>query len=329
LKAALARYRAIAANGGGPSVSDPRTKAKLRDRPAPEDGASADPETDDPEPAVEGFRKGHALPADRRIGLTTLDAPDLPADMRVQQIIANMERWRWVPRSFGSRYVHVNTASATLEVVDNGSVVLTSPTIVGKPASRTPVFTAVATAFTVNPSWHIPTRIVRREILPHARGNPGYLARHRIVRTSSGGFRQLPGRGNALGVLKMEMPNEFDAYLHDTPTRSLFAEDDRHLSHGCIRVEQIQPLASFALNNDVDSGLERIQSLIMTHSTRTILLDEPLPIFVMYWTAIADADGAVNFLPDVYGRDQRLIAALAGQRLSNRITMNFGATSRN
>jgi murein L,D-transpeptidase YcbB/YkuD len=127
----------------------------------------------------------------------------------------------------------------------------------------------------------------------------------------------------------MEMPNEFDAYLHDTPTRSLFAHDERHLSHGCIRVEQIQPLASFALNNDVDSGLERIKSLITTHTTRTILLDDPLPIFVMYWTVIADADGAVNFLPDVYGRDQRLIAALAGQHLSSRVTMNFGVTSRN
>jgi murein L,D-transpeptidase YcbB/YkuD len=251
------------------------------------------------------------------------------AEEHVQRIIANMERWRWVPRTFGVRYVNVNAASASLEVIENGNVVLTSPTVVGKPDSRTPIFTAVASAFTVNPSWHIPTQIVRKEILPHARGNPGYLARHHMVRTSNGGFRQLPGHGNALGVIKMEMPNEFDAYLHDTPMHSLFAEDERHLSHGCVRVERIQPLISYAMTGDIDSGLDRIHSLIMTHATRRISLDDPLPVFVLYWTAIADADGAVNFLPDVYGRDQRLIAASAEQHLSSRITMNFGTPNRN
>jgi murein L,D-transpeptidase YcbB/YkuD len=327
LKAALARYRAIAANGGAAQPSETDAKAKVRDRVAVENSTSAG-EDIDLDPAVGDSEKEHAPPANGHAGAQAPAAPDMPSDFRVQQIIANMERWRWVPRSFGSRYVNVNAASATLEVIDNGNVVLTSPTIVGKPDTRTPVFMAVATAFTVNPSWNIPTQIVRHEILPKARGNPGYLARHRIVR-SSGGFRQLPGRGNALGLLKMEMPNQFDAYLHDTPSRSLFVEDERHLSHGCIRVQQIQPLASFALTNDTDSGLKRIRSLIATGASRRILLDNPLPVFVLYWTAIADADGAVNFHPDVYGRDQRLIAALAGQRLSNRVTMNFGTTGRN
>jgi murein L,D-transpeptidase YcbB/YkuD len=111
--------------------------------------------------------------------------------------------------------------------------------------------------------------------------------------------------------------------------RSLFANDERHLSHGCIRVGKIQPLASFAMTNDFDSGLDRIHSLNLTHSTRTISLDQPLPVFVMYFTAIADADGAVNVLPDVYGRDQRLLAALAAQHLSSRVTMNIGGTRRN
>src|SRR5262249_32917940 len=118
-------------------------------------------------------------------------------------------------------------------------------------------------------------------------------------------------------------------YLHDTPLRTLFAKDERHLSHGCVRVGQIQPLASFAMTDDLDAGLDRIRSLIMTRATRTISLDHPLPVFVMYWTAIADADGAVNFLPDVYGRDQRLISAMDAQHLSSRITMNVGGTGRN
>jgi murein L,D-transpeptidase YcbB/YkuD len=239
-----------------------------------------------------------------------------------------MERWRWAPRSFGARYVSVNVAGATLEAIDHGKIVLTSPVIVGKPETRTPIFSAVATSITFNPSWHVPATIVRREILPRSRGNPGYLAHKNMVRGEGGGIRQLPGPGNALGRIKFEMPNEFDAYLHDTPLRTLFAAAERHLSHGCIRVGQIQPLASFALTDDLDSGLGRIRSLIMKRATRTISLDEPLPVFVMYWTVIADADGAVNVLPDVYGRDQRLIAALAAQRLSSRITMNIG-TRRN
>ena len=253
----------------------------------------------------------------------------VPGDDHVPVIIANMERWRWVPRTFGKRYVSVNAASATLEVIDGGKVVLTSPVIVGTPDNRTPVYSAVATAITFNPSWHVPTGIIRHEILPQLRANPGYLAHKHMVWREGGGIRQLPGPGNALGLIKFEMPNEFDAYLHDTPMRALFAKDERHLSHGCIRVEKIQPLASFAMTNDFDSGLDRIHSLILTHSTRTISLDQPLPVFVMYFTAIADADGAVNILPDVYGRDQRLLAALAAQHLSGRVTMNVGGTRRN
>jgi murein L,D-transpeptidase YcbB/YkuD len=251
------------------------------------------------------------------------------ADAHVQTIIANMERWRWVPRTFGPRYVSVNAADATLEAIDNGNVILTSPVIVGKPDSRTPLFSTTAVSLTINPSWHVPTPIVRHEILPKLRANPGYLARKHMVWREGGGIRQLPGAGNALGVLKFEMPNEFDTYLHDTPQHSFFAKADRHLSHGCIRVGKILQLGSFALTDDPDAGLDRIHSLIITHATRTISLDESLPVFVLYRTAIADADGAVNFMPDVYGRDQRLISALAVQQLSGRVTMNVGVTSRN
>jgi len=251
------------------------------------------------------------------------------AEAHVQTIIANMERWRWVPRDFGPRYVSVNAAAATLEAVDNGNVILTSPVIVGKPDSRTPLFSTTAFSLTINPSWHVPTHIVRKEIMPHLRANPGYLARKHMVWTEGGGVRQLPGGGNALGVLKFEMPNEFDTYLHDTPQHSLFAKADRHLSHGCVLLGKIQQLGSFALTDDPDAGMDRIHSLIITHATRTISLDESLPVFVLYRTAIADADGAVNFMPDVYGRDQRLLSALAVQHLSNRVTMNVGVTSQN
>lgn len=250
-------------------------------------------------------------------------------DARVQTIIANMERWRWVPRNFGPRYVSVNAAGATLEAVDNGNIIITSPVIVGRPDSRTPLFSTTAVSLTINPSWHVPTPIVRKEIMPHLRANPGYLARKHMVWSEGGGVRQLPGPGNALGILKFEMPNEFDTYLHDTPQHSLFAKADRHLSHGCIRVGKILQLGSFALTDDPDAGLDRIHSLIITRATRTISLDESLPVYVLYRTAIADADGAVNFLPDVYGRDQRLLSALAVQRLSNRVTMNVGVTSQN
>jgi murein L,D-transpeptidase YcbB/YkuD len=215
----------------------------------------------------------------------------------------------------------VNTADATLKVVDNGKIVLTSRIIAGKPATPTPIFAAQVVALTVNPYWNIPATIARKEILPKERRHPGYMASQHIFAAGDGTLKQQPGTDNALGFLKLEMPNRFNSYLHDTPARGLFARNDRHFSHGCMRVQQIAPLASYVLTGDTAAAKDKLAALIATGVNQRISLDKTVPVYVLYWTAIADQDGAVSFRPDIYGRDGRLLAALAGH-LFGRVSLN-------
>jgi len=327
LKAALARYREIVAQGGWPKVpavkkialeaSNPELAA-LQRRLAAEDAqirAAAEPaDVSVLEDAIRRFQARNGLKVDGVAGGQTIDTLNISAADRVALIQANMERWRWLPHEFPTRYIMVNTADASLKVVDNGSTVLTSPVIVGKRTTPTGIFTANVNAVTINPPWDVPSSIVRNEILPKLRRNPAYLVQHHMIEMGSPyRIRQLPGADNALGYLKLEMPNDFSSYLHDTSSRRLFARDDRFLSHGCIRVQNIRPLASYVLTGNPEAGLQEIDEAIAKGQTEKLALDKPLPVYVLYWTAIAQLDGTVEFRPDVYGRDKRLLAAFAGQ----------------
>lgn len=325
LKALLVRYRAaethpwprlpdvkkIVLKAGAPGLD------LLRERLLAEGLLAADAAPDDMpvlEDAVEKFQARDGLKADGVVGRQTIAALNVTPAGRVAQIEANLERWRWLPHTLGPRYIEVNAADTTLKMVDAGKVVLRSRVITGKPKTMTAIFNAQVVAVTVNPPWNVPLSIARNEILPKMRRNPGYLAHEHIVLVKPPyEFRQLPGADNSLGFLKLEMPNRFSAYLHDTPVRSLFARDERHLSHGCIRVQNIRPLAAYVLYGDAADGAEKIDAAIAAGETKRIPLDKPLPVYVLYWTAMADANGAPEFRPDVYGRDRRLIAALAGQ----------------
>lgn len=330
LKAALARYRELVAKGGWPPV--PAAKKILLEEGNPElvplekRLAVEDPQLDSQKPvdvalleaAVRRFQVRNGLEADGVVGRQTIDALNISAAERAAQIEANMERWRWLPHEFPARYIAVNAADASLKVIENGKTILTSRVIVGKRTTPTAIFNANVIAVTINPPWDVPASIVRNEILPKLRRNPAYLARHHMV--EMGGpyeIRQLPGADNALGYLKLEMPNVFTAYLHDTSSRKLFARDDRYLSHGCIRVQNIRPLASYVLTGSPETGLEKIDAAIEAGETQKLTLDRPVPVYVLYWTAIAGVDGTVEFRPDVYGRDKRLLAALAGRPKSS------------
>lgn len=344
LKAALARYRALAAAGGWPQIPsgatfdaqthDPRN-ALLRRRLAiedPEISSTADPaQSDDLDRAIRRFQARNGLDVDGRVGLRTLAALNVSARARIEQLRVNLERWRWLPRSFEPLYVTVNVADARLAVIDGEKPLLTSRVVVGDRRHPTPIFRALATQVTVNPPWNVPPSIARAEILPRLRRDPGYLRAENMIllngppddphgltvnwrALSPARFpyriQQLPGPGNALGAVKLELPNRFDVYLHDTPAKALFARSDRALSHGCIRVEAISPLAAIALGGNPEGVAELREAMSVAPETRHLTLRRPLPIYVLYWTAVANADGTVGFRDDIYRRDERLLAVL-------------------
>lgn len=341
---ALARYRVLATMGEWRSVpgnleikldqDDPRLSA-LRARLAREDPdyAKAGEEATKTAllAAVRRFQLKNGLDPDGRVGAKTLAMLNISPASRVWQIIANMERWRWIPRALEARRAAVNAADGTLEVVEDGKIVLASNVIVGDAKHPSPILRAVATSVTVNPPWNVPPSIARKEMLPKLKRDQSYLLNQNIVllngptadphgldidwrAISTGRFpyrlQQLPGPLNSLGGVKLEMPNRFDVYLHDTPAKRLFARTQRNFSHGCVRVEQSLALASVALTGDAKLAVPELKAMIADGVTRHLPLKHPLPVYILYWTAIADANGDVAFRPDVYGRDTRLIAAL-------------------
>jgi L,D-transpeptidase YcbB len=325
LKAMLAVYNAAIAEGGWPTLTagtfgrHGKSRAQLLRRLAAEDATIASDDSSDLSDEIERYQTHHGLDPTGSVNHETLEALNVPASQRALQVAANMERWRWLPRGFEDRYVMVNVPAAELEVVANGNRVLTSPVIVGKPKDPTPVLRADAVGVTANPPWNIPPSIARHEILPKLHANPDYLSAHNMVWRSGGGLQQRPGGRNALGRLKLELPNRFSVYLHDTPGKKLFAHDERDLSHGCVRVEKILPLASYALTDD-DTSVSLLSSAVASGRTKYFPLSRPLPIYILYWTVFVDADGSVEFRPDVYDRDQRLIAALATGIRNQRVT---------
>ena len=323
LKAALAQYRSVAAKGGWPNFAarkafaaasaTPQTLAELQARLAYEDLAVAGPmpaSAEEMDAAVRRFQARNGLDAEGRVGSGTIAQLNVTASERAAEIAANMERLRWLPHQFENAYVQVNVPDASLAVIENGAAVLTSRVIAGRPHDRTPIFRAEITGIVANPPWIVPAVIARREIAPKAAANPDYLARNHIV-LENGQYRQIPGDDNALGYLKLNVSNRFSVYLHDTPARSLFARPYRFLSHGCIRVQQIKPLASYALNGDTASGIDRLEAAIATTQTTHLEIKAPIPLYVVYLTAFPSSDG-LQFRPDIYGRDKRLIAAMFG-----------------
>jgi len=345
LKDALKRYRAIVANGGWPQIppgdelkldkQDPRLVV-LRQRLAVEDAQltplPAEAVKGDLEAALGRYQARNDLAVDGRIGAKTFAMLNISAAERVDQIIANMERWRWMPRSFEERYIMVNTADGELEVVDHGEPILLSKVVVGDERHQSPILRAYAVSVTVNPPWRVPLSIAEKEFLPKLKRDPNYLFNENIVIVNGPEgdpygqriawkhvqatrfpyvLEQLPGPKNSLGGLKIEMPNPFDVYLHDTPLRRLFARAQRNFSHGCIRVEHVAALASLLLTGDKAEAIPDLEADIAAGETLNLPAKKALAVYVAYWTAMEDADGTVGFRADAYDRDGRLTRALA------------------
>jgi murein L,D-transpeptidase YcbB/YkuD len=344
----LRRYRAIAARSSWPPVppgallkpgDDDARVASVRARLAAEDefvSGTAETRYDDRlAERLRRFQARHGLGADGIVGPATVGALNVPVAVRIQQIIMNLERWRWLPRDLGRHYVAVNAADAMLQVVADGQTVLTSRVVVGDLRHPTPMVQSRLDAVILNPPWNVPVSIAVEEILPRLRENGRYLAENDIVildRSESDPFglavdwskipsepfpfqlQQRPGPHNPLGRIKFDAPNRFDVYLHDTPARSLFARPVRTASHGCIRVERASDLAVYVLADG--TGLwtrQRVAEAIAAGDSQRIEVARSLPVYILYWTAFAASDGLVQFRDDVYGQDRRLAAMLAAE----------------
>jgi murein L,D-transpeptidase YcbB/YkuD len=341
LAGALARYRAIAAKGGWPAVprgialdGSDRRIAILAKRLALEDpvlAANAQPSPGEVRDALLRFEKRNGLTEDGKLGPGVLQVLNVSAASRVQQIRANMERWRWMPRYLELHYVEVDVPDQSVSYIDNGSARLYSKAVIGKPSTPTPILRTTVAAVIANPSWDIPSDIFARKLLPQLRRKPTYLLARNMVladgpandphgtkidwrHVSASKLRyqiqQTPGGDNALGTILFDMPNDFDVYLHDTPEKNLFTLDVREKSNGCVRVQEISALASLVLQDGDSDSADALDPAIQLGQTQRLALSRPITVYMLYWTAIAEADGTVHFRPDRYGRDKRLIAKL-------------------
>jgi murein L,D-transpeptidase YcbB/YkuD len=343
LVVALERYRAIAENGGWLIVpgdekididgSDARLGVLIKrlEVDDPELASNPHPSTAELTDAVRRFQARYGIEADGQIARRTLAELNVSVFDRVAQIVANMERWRWVPRVFEPRYIVVNVPDQSVDYIRDGQVQLSSRAIVGRKTSPTPILRTTIDAVIVNPPWDIPGDIAARTLLPQLRKNPNYLAsRNMVVVNGPAGdprgtrinwpavsaayfpyhIRQIPPN-SALGVLMLNSPNDFDVYLHDTPGKKAFELEDRTISNGCVRVEAVFAFASLALTGDPAVGEDLLKKHVASRQTRRVALEASLPVYMLYWTAIAEDDGRVAFRPDRYQRDRRLIEVLA------------------
>ena len=287
------------------------------------------------EAAVKKYQQRFGRAPDGVVGEAEMDELNVSAETRLRQIELNMERWRWLPKSFGERHLVVNIPEYMLHLYD-GKSVLDMRVVVGKAMNQTPVFSDTMTQVVINPTWSVPTSIVVNEIAPAMAEDPSYLANHHMRLLDGTGpdakeidpsgidwgdtteerhlaVRQDAGEGNALGAIKFLFPNSFDVYLHDTPAGELFAREERSFSHGCIRVEFPLVLANRVLAGSPEADTTRLRELITTGETRTLKVPHPLPVNIVYFTAFADEDGMVGFRDDVYGIDADLVDQLRGR----------------
>ena len=285
--------------------------------------------------AVKAFQARHGLADDGVVGSKTLAALNVSRQERVQQIVLNLERWRWLPTELGRRYVLVDIPAFRLRAMDGPDAALEMRIVVGRSYRRTPVMSDIIRYLVLNPFWEVPTSLAIKDKLPEIRKDVGMLGRMGIEVLQGWGrdekiidpstvdwsklgprafpyrLRQNPGPLNALGRVKIMFPNPFNVYVHDTPSRELFQRPERAASSGCIRAEKPLELSAWLLQSSKDWSLERLNRVVDSGETTTVSLPEPIPVHLQYWTVSVDSQGVVGFRNDIYQRDAALTAALA------------------
>jgi murein L,D-transpeptidase YcbB/YkuD len=286
--------------------------------------------------AVKHFQARHGLGPDGRLGTQTLKQLNMPLSFRVEQLRLTLERWRWVPYQFPQPPIVVNIPEFGLRTYNqDGTIDLTMNVIVGKAyRHETPVFERDMKYVVFRPYWNVPPSILRSEIVPAIRKDRDYIAKKNyevvtpqgsvvtsgtisddILQQLSAGklmVRQKPGPTNALGLVKLMFPNEYNVYLHSTPSQQLFSQSRRDFSHGCIRVEKPAELAAWVLRDKPEWSLERVRAAMQTGKDNVqVNLTNPVPVLIIYGTAVVDQQNEVHFFDDIYGYDADLEKVVA------------------
>ena len=343
LHAALVKYLALQAAGGWPTIPDgpvlqtgdsDQQVILLRQRLRAEGDLVIDPlqgkflfdET--VKEAVEHFQVRYGIDIDGVVGPETRAAMNIPIEERIQQMQLNLERWRWLPRDLGERYLLVNTAGYELAAYEHNKLLFITRVIAGTPERSTPAVAGPLKTIIFNPYWYIPQTIALNDILPVQQRHPDYLKTMgiRVFKNSQAALtevpaeqidwtqvnednfayqlRQDPGPKNSLGRIKFKFSNDFALYLHDTPKKRLFDRETRAFSSGCIRVQGAIDLADYLLQNNKDWTKQKIREIIDSEETVVVDLQTPITLYLVYWTAWVGSDDHVYFRKDIYGWDQ-------------------------
>lgn len=239
-----------------------------------------------------------------------IKALNVPVEKRIEQLLINMERMRWLPEKQEPNRIVANIPEFKLHVIEQDTEALELAIVVGKKGNSTVIFHDVLKYIVFSPYWNVPYSIVKNEIMPAMKNNPNYLASHDMEKTSKGNkgvpsIRQKPGGKNALGKVKFLFPNNYNIYFHDTPSKGLFQRNKRAFSHGCMRLQNPKKLAQYLLRNQIEWTEEKIDAAMNDSKEHWVTLKNPLPVDVTYFTAWVDKNGLLNFRDDIYGHDQR------------------------
>jgi murein L,D-transpeptidase YcbB/YkuD len=266
--------------------------------------------------AAKRFQIRMGLKPSGLIGKTFLKELNVTPAKRIEQILVNLERLRWMPLRNDSNYIIVNIPEYKMYVFDSGRLQFAMDVVVGSTATGTVIFTGNLKYIVFSPYWNIPPSIIKKEILPGIARNKNYLADHHMEVYGSKdkdipSIRQLPGSDNALGHVKFLFPNNFDIYFHDTNNHNAFNTSNRNLSHGCIRLSQPKELAMYLLRDDTTTySSHNIDSLMNLDKEKWVTLKKPVPVTISYYTAFVDSVGRLNFRNDIYKHDSAMAAKL-------------------
>lgn len=272
------------------------------------------------------FQKRHGLTPDGVLGKKFYEALNVSVEARIEQILINMERSRWMPSDYPQRYLIVNIPDFNLYAYDNGIQIWNMNVVVGKEIHETVSFSGEMRNVVFNPYWVVPPGILYDEIIPGIIKKPNYLSSHnmemvnasgKVIASSSvdwkkytkSGFpytiRQKPGASNSLGKVKFLFPNSHNIYLHDSPSRSLYQAEKRAFSHGCVRLSDPEKLANYVLEPEGWTP-ERVKKALLPGKETWVKLENKLPVYIVYFTAWVENDGQLHFRKDVYHRDEKL-----------------------